>query len=119
MPDQPKDFKLLAIRPREECDKNYCKNLEAKQLYQFYNLFEFSSTGEQPYKITPIGHDHGLFNKYVHQDNNLKINVSAIVGKNGSGKSTLTELLFLCGYLIAVKNGILEVKTSNKREQRE
>lgn len=90
-------FKLLAIRPLEDCNEKFRKNLEENQIYQFYNDYYFKD-----------GKGNGIIdyqsqldvkiveNKKKSMPENFygkNINVSAIVGKNGSGKSALIELL--------------------------
>lgn len=35
-------FKLLAIRPLNNCDSRFLKNLKPGEIYQFYNDFEFT-----------------------------------------------------------------------------
>jgi energy-coupling factor transporter ATP-binding protein EcfA2 len=82
------DFKLLAIKPLERLDKKFLKVLREKKAYTFYRAYDFEDTNKIIYnkakdlKLFDIGTD-------------LKINVSAIVGKNGSGKSTITELIYV------------------------
>lgn len=82
------DFKIIAIRPLEKCNPDYSKVLKRGELYTFYN----------EYKIDVVS-DTITYNESVpanlYDVNNIKINISAIVGKNGEGKSTLVELLFM------------------------
>src|ERR1035437_7947160 len=96
------DFKIIAIRPLEKCDPNYSKVLKRGELYTFYN----------EYKID-VESDTITYNESVPSDlydvNNIKINISAIVGKNGEGKSTLVELLFM-----AINNITHKAKTDQK-----
>lgn len=82
------DFKIIAIRPLEKCDSNYSKVLKKGQVYTFYNEYEIDTekdiitfTESVPSELNDV--------------NNIKVNISAIVGKNGEGKSTLVELLFM------------------------
>lgn len=113
-------FKLLAIRPLPGCDKKYLKNLKEGMLYKFYKdyKFYFKNDQEKDTELTQINFD--LFkNKpiskidppknevdlYSHSD--LKINISAVVGKNGSGKSALFELFFGLIYILAENKNIL------------
>uniref|UniRef100_UPI00374D2AF4 hypothetical protein n=1 Tax=Flavobacterium sp. TaxID=239 RepID=UPI00374D2AF4 len=35
-------FKLLAIRPLNDCNPKFLKNLKENQVYQFYNDYEFN-----------------------------------------------------------------------------
>ena len=34
-------FKLLAIRPTENCGKKFLKNLEINRIYKIYNEYKF------------------------------------------------------------------------------
>lgn len=94
----PHDFKLLAIRPLKGCDEKYLKNLVADEYYYFYDGYKFSND-----LIVSIPANQ--FDLY--SDNEIVINISAIVGDNGSGKSSLVELLYLALFNLAVKNQIL------------
>ncbi|MCH4830954.1 AAA family ATPase [Flavobacterium columnare] len=93
-------FKLLAIRPLDGCNEKFLKNLEENRIYQFYNDYTFHDEngvikdfGKDNYKeVEKIEYKETVPADLYDQDN-LKINVSAIVGKNGSGKSALVELL--------------------------
>lgn len=82
------DFKIIAIRPLEKCNPSYSKVLKRGELYTFYNEFKID-----------VDSDTITYNESVPSDlynvNNIKINISAIVGKNGEGKSTLIELMFM------------------------
>lgn len=120
MPLQIKDFKLLAIRPRKNCDKRYCKNLQPDQLFPFFNTYSFSQ--QEDGMVTAIdnaSNDFGLFDVFLGDTPRLKFNVSAVVGKNGSGKSTLVELFFQTCYLIAVKSGLISSSKRTKDHAKE
>lgn len=88
-------FKLLAIRPLENCTTKFLKNLERNRIYKFYNDYEFQDTKgneiidfSQLIEVSDIKHKSTVpINLYGD-----KINISAIVGKNGSGKSAIVEL---------------------------
>jgi len=97
-----KNVKLLAIRPRYRCHKDFLKALKAKVLYPLYQNYSFlkDPLGEI-YDIIPDREAEILFNPNV--DSKLKISISAIVGKNGSGKSSLMELFYLAVYIISIK----------------
>ncbi len=88
-------FKLLAIRPLENCNTKFLKNLEKNRIYKFYNDYEFQdSKGKE---ITDFSQliDVSSINYKSSVPINLygdRINISAIVGKNGSGKSAIVEL---------------------------
>jgi predicted ATPase len=116
---QVKNFKLLAIKVRQDCSEEYSNNLSSNQLYRFYKSYEFEETNGQITSINNRREEYNIFNEYVPGRKDLSINVSAILGKNGSGKSTITELLFLSCYLIAIKSGLLEInekRGSGKKE---
>ncbi len=111
-------FKLLAIRPLGGCDKRYLKNLKEGMLYKFYQNYTFyvkdkeqnkeielTSTNYEKYKkesICRIDRSTEIIDLYS-KDNDLKINISAVVGKNGSGKSSVVELLYRYLFEISVK----------------
>lgn len=77
-------MKIIAIRPRENCDTSYSKNLILNETYYFYNNFTIDGDS---LLVEP-----GLPDDFYQKEQPL-INISAIVGKNGSGKSTLIELM--------------------------
>lgn len=114
------DFKLLAIKPLKDCKKKYCKNLLPGVLYKFYDYYDFHEN--KAGMITDIertGSDFNIYDDYLTADQNLKLNVSAIVGKNGSGKSSLMELLYLCAYLVASNNNLLPSNENTGSGRRE
>lgn len=80
-------FKLIAIRPIENCDSRFLKNLKAGEIYKFYNDFEFTKDGNGKDVISIV--DNSTVPDNLFGEN---ISVSAVVGKNGSGKSALIEL---------------------------
>lgn len=84
-------FRLIAIRPLENCNPNFLKNLEIGNIYKFYNdyTFELDNDGKE---IEKADYNPSI-NENLYSRGDVKINVSAIVGKNGSGKSTLIDLL--------------------------
>lgn len=79
------NFKILAIRPHENCEG--LKNLRVGHLYKFYNDYDFSDNDESIKEKIDV--PENLYN--LSEDQNITI--SAVVGKNGSGKSALVELL--------------------------
>jgi predicted ATPase len=101
-------FKLLAIRPLEGCNKKFLKNLEENRIYKFYNDYEFILDKNQK-EVIEIKHTPTVPENF-YGDDNIKINVSAIVGKNGSGKSSLVELLYAGLYNLSVIEKILVKK---------
>lgn len=103
-----KDFKLIAIRPLENCNPKFLKVLKENEIYKFYNDYDFilSEDGKEVINIEYIPTiPTDLFNTNHHD---FHLNISAIVGMNGSGKSTLTELLFVAIYNLAVNKNILK-----------
>ena len=111
-----KGFMLLAIRPQENCDKRFLKNLNKGTIYKLYNEYSyFNNIGDEiensyvdintviEKKTSPSN----LYDFSTSFENNLNINISALVGKNGSGKSTLLELLYVSCYVISSKAGII------------
>lgn len=93
-------FKLITIRPLDNCNPNFLKNLIPNQIYKFYNDYEFTLNGDE--NVTSIKYSPSVPEELYYQGNDdykTKINVSAIVGKNGSGKSALVEL-----FIAAVNN---------------
>ncbi|MBT8184462.1 MAG: ATP-binding protein, partial [Eudoraea sp.] len=78
-------FKIIAIKPLENCPQEYLKILKKNQIYYFENAFDITDQGIYYDREKNIA----LFNS-----EQIKINVTAIVGKNGSGKSSLIELFF-------------------------
>ncbi|WP_442265795.1 AAA family ATPase [Tenacibaculum sp. ZS6-P6] len=112
-----KGFKLLAIRPLEGCDTRFSKNLNKGEIYKFYQEYQFlDETGDKIQfnsknknsNVAEIEIPEDEFDLYSPINSDLKINISAIVGKNGSGKSTLIELLFVAAYLLALDKEILK-----------
>lgn len=113
----PENFRLLAIRLRENCDERYSKNLEKGQIYSFYNNYKFiQNENGLITSIEETSKDFALYNDFLGETPQFKINVSAIVGKNGSGKSTLVELFFLTCYLVAIQKKF--ISTAGKSRAR-
>lgn len=108
-------FKLLAIRPLEGCNKKFLKNLKVNQVYQFYNDYKFhfidNDENKEVLKIEKL--EQAVPENFFGNDN-LKINISAIVGKNGSGKSSLVELLYAAFYNLSIIEKILDKKFINE-----
>ena len=104
-------FKLLGVRIHKDCHQVYRKILNPGQIYTFYNAYKFLnekgnniSEDDCVHEIKPPeSHCESIYDR-----DNLKINISAIVGKNGSGKSSLLETLYLSVYYLGVKLDILE-----------
>lgn len=95
-------FKLIAIRPLEGCNPKVLKNLKENLTYKFYNDYQFYIGDELiTDSFCKETFDKILFKSTVPEnffnqgddEENIKINISAIVGQNGSGKSAIVELL--------------------------
>lgn len=102
-------FKLIAIRPGNECSNRFLKNLIPNQIYQFYNNYEFllSEEYEGNRAVKSIILKDEFKNFFNIDGKSTEVNISAIVGKNGSGKSSLLELLYASCYVIASRKEIL------------
>lgn len=88
-------FRLLGIRPLTDCEDSFLKNLEKDRVYPLYNDYTFVYEEDDPKKdVTAIVPRDGGVPDNFYGFGDLKINVSAVVGKNGSGKSSLMELFF-------------------------
>lgn len=100
-----KDFKLIAIRPLEGCDKKYLKVLKSNVVYKFYNDYNFSFENNDPQNpVVSIAHEPSIPKDLFYITTKYKllpINISAIVGKNGSGKSSLVEIIYISIFQIA------------------
>jgi len=116
-----KDFKLIAIRPLAGCDKKFTKILSEGIPYLSYNEYDFSKYTDQSRIIKQIENvTPDLFSLKNNFKNEVKINISAIVGENGSGKSSVVELFYLSCYNISVINRVLfdeaEERLLNKKD---
>jgi len=80
-------FRIIAIQPKQK--SGHCKNLQ-EQFYRFYNDYSFVDE-----KDNTIRYKESMYSRDLFKQDEIDIQVSAIVGKNGSGKSTLSELLYL------------------------
>lgn len=98
-------MKLLAIRPLKNCNTRFLKNLKEGEIYQFYNEYTFKT--DDSGEIISIENKSEVPESLYQLNSDLKVNVSALVGKNGSGKSSLLELFYAACYVIASKEGIL------------
>lgn len=102
-------FKLIAIRPLNDCNPKFLKNLEENRVYKFYDdyTFKFKNNNRND-EIKSIKYKPTIPENLYNQGN-LNINISAIVGKNGSGKSTLMELLYLGFFYLSTLIDLLEI----------
>jgi predicted ATPase len=103
-----KEFKLIAIRPLDGCDKKFTKILSEGVPYVFYNEYDFSKYTDQSKIIKQkVNTTLDLFSVKNKFKKDIKINISAIVGENGSGKSSLVELFYVSCYNISVIKQVL------------
>lgn len=89
-------FKIIAIRALDKCNPKFLKNLNKDEFYTFHNSYDFSEYSKK--------NTIGYFEKKdvdLYSSENVKINISAIVGKNGSGKSSVVELIYAFIFCIA------------------
>lgn len=92
-------FKLLAVRPLDNCGSKFLKNLAVNRVYKLYNEYSFYSNSMHIDSFSRETSTYSKIDKVEFKstvpDNffGANINVSAIVGKNGSGKSTLINLI--------------------------
>ncbi|MCD0477566.1 hypothetical protein LPB90_03820 [Chryseobacterium sp. LC2016-29] len=112
-------FKLLAIRPLTECDKQFLKNLEENRIYKFFNEYSFRDINGNIISKNDKSIIHSIDVTSIIPDNlykkdNLEINISAIVGENGSGKSTIVELLYVAFYNFSIHFDILTPNIDDK-----
>ena len=118
-------FKLIAIRPLSGCNDKFLKNLIPNQIYKFYNEYKFMDENENEitsnkdfveiFKI--IKNDNNVPEEFYHQGN-IKINLSAIVGKNGSGKSSLVELIYVAFYNLSIKAKLItDIEVDHKKNR--
>ncbi|RYE54149.1 MAG: ATP-binding protein, partial [Sphingobacteriales bacterium] len=83
----PKGFKIIAIRTHQPYeDTNYLKILDPDRTYYFYNNYDIDVVADKIIKVKDVSDD-------LYHLSNLKVNISAIVGKNGAGKSAILELM--------------------------
>lgn len=102
------EFKLIAIRPLKECDRNFTKILHENETYVFYNEYDFSRYSEKRREISRKKVNiPDLYSFTNSSKKEIKLNISAIVGQNGSGKSSLVELFYVSCYNISVINQVL------------
>jgi predicted ATPase len=113
-------FKLLAIRPLINCDKQLLKNLNSGEIYRFYQDYDFilDKKGNEVNEIIHIpSTPDDLYGN--------NISISAVVGKNGSGKSSLIELFSTFVFCLSEQLNLIDIsdfKRShqlNKKDQRQ
>ncbi|WP_169312090.1 hypothetical protein [Fluviicola taffensis] len=108
-------FKLLAIRPLEGCDPKFLKNLKEGMIYKFYQDYEYfilenkvqvklTHNNYEKFKGVPIESFTSLNEEQnLYSSEDLKINISAVVGENGSGKSALTEIFLKAMFDLSIQ----------------
>lgn len=104
-------MKILGIVP---LSKEYSKNLKVNTVYTFYNDYniEKNNAGEiKVQKQKTINFDaYDIDRSSASKQTQIKVNISALVGKNGSGKSTLLEMLYIFCFILSVKKNLLHFK---------
>jgi len=88
-------FRLLAIRPHQNCKKRFLKVLVAGQPYFFYQGYSILED-----RIDPSAATSNYVSLYKLKSG-ATIEISAVVGKNGSGKSSLIELMYAVIYNVS------------------
>jgi hypothetical protein len=117
------DFRIIAIRTgkrleifpnkkKTEINLNPLKVLQPNTIYRFYTQYEFPENNFSKIIYIP-DRDFELY-KLKTANNNISVNINAIVGSNGSGKSTLIELLYWANYNIGSKLGLLKDDNGKK-----
>lgn len=97
-------FRLLAIIPLQNCDEKFCKNLTIGTQYKLTNNVSIELNDDKS-KIERVLIEKKNDTKDLYKLNNeIDIEVSAVVGLNGSGKSALIELLYYFIYAISIHN---------------
>lgn len=100
------DFKLVAIRPLNNCSKKYSKILKNGRIYQFYNDFDFSAYDKSG--LVKCGNSvPDIYS--LNNGNGPSVSISAVVGRNGSGKSTLFELYYQFCFFVSMKLGLVDL----------
>ncbi len=84
------NLKIIAIRPLTGCDTKFSKVLKLDKAYILDKAYEFIENSRIKYSQEL---DFDLYS-IKEENNSLKINIQAIVGKNGSGKSSIIELFY-------------------------
>lgn len=125
-------FKLLAIRPLKGCDPKFLKNLKEGMVYKFYQDYTYYIKDDEgndvklahlnfdQFKSKPISKvDPPRQEVDLYSQNDLNINISAVVGKNGSGKSSLIELFYAVVFIECTRSGLLDLKQEIKKSNSE
>lgn len=83
-------FRIIALQALDDCNKEYLNILERNVIYPLDNAFSIVDGNI----VFDERKTHNLYDIKGNHENDLKINISAIVGQNGSGKSSLIEFLY-------------------------
>lgn len=111
------NFKLLAIRPLDNCGKKFLKNLQKNRIYKMYKDYTFYSNGFIVDDFNIAKPEYSSINKIQYKSTlpneffGSKVNVSAVIGKNGSGKSSLTNL-----FVASINQISIQLQRQNKLE---
>lgn len=106
-------FKIIAIRPLNNCNKKFLKNLKKNIFYTLYK--DYSITQDNDENVIDIKYKPTI-PQNLYYKNNIEINISAIVGKNGSGKSSIVELLYATLYNLSVNSRFI---VNSPKEQKQ
>jgi energy-coupling factor transporter ATP-binding protein EcfA2 len=102
-------FRILAIRPLDNCNEDYVKVLKIGIPYTFYNQYDFTDYTDKNkvIKIRDVSEIDLYSIPQKGRQKAININLSAIVGKNGSGKSSIVELMYVALFNLSVINEVL------------
>ena len=103
-------FKLIAITPLVGCHQKLSKKLTPGKIYQFYKDYDFTLIAEKTKLKTAKRQSVEPVPSIYKLNNNIAVNISAIVGKNGEGKSTIFELFYRAIYLMAKTGNFYDQK---------
>lgn len=91
------NFKLIAVRILPDCAEHIRKCLSENTFYYLCNDYEITDDAEtireKSKYCKPLNENFFKLSDYSNDNDNLTINLSAIVGMNGDGKSTLIEVI--------------------------
>ena len=87
-------FKIIGIRVLEKCAPHIKKVLKENSNYFFQNEYVYDNKIQwvkkrEDYKLI----NENFFSIETDIFNDIKLNISAIVGQNGDGKSSIIELI--------------------------
>lgn len=88
-------LRIIGVKILQGCPPRIRKTLHEGELYLLYNDYEEDKSNPYNLKkskdIPKVAEE--LYNVKDAQGNDIKVNISAIVGKNGDGKSSLVEVV--------------------------